>query len=469
MRNIKLRVSRGVLSLLASTIITLALNSPAFAAIRTTLWNFGPLNSDDGLYPAAALVRDASGNLYGTTTEGGFSNGVGQPGVGAVFMLTPPATKGGPWTESILWRFKTVVGDGYYPDAGLVMDKSGNLYGTTSVGGAYGASSAGGTVFELTPPATSGGDWTEKIIWSFGNGTDGELPEAGLIMDKAGDLYGTTAVGGVYYTANALGGTPGGTAFKLAPPTRSGGNWTESVLWNFGNGTDGSDPLAGLVMDQVGNLYGTTSGGGVYTITSGRLVYGLGTAFKLSPPATKGGAWSEFVLWNFGNGTDGTGPGTALTVDKSGNLYGTTDSGGLYDDLVPGDPGGTAFELTPPATGGDNWTESIFWNFGGGDDGQFPSDLIFDARGNLYGTSGGGGANGGGTAFEFTPPALSGEDWNESILVNFGANGSGKVPAAGLIMDPAHNLYGTTEYGGTHGGWGTVFRISNLGNQTPTP
>jgi len=472
MRNVKLRGWRGVLSLLPLTIITLAVNCPAFAATRTTLWNFQVDASTDGRHSVAGLIRDGKGNLYGTTSEGGAyceaEGGFGEPGCGTVFELSPPATKGGPWTETIIWSFGSYATDGYYPLAGLVMAKAGNLYGTTQFGGAYLAyPSFGGTVFKLTPPPTSSGSWTESIIWSFGNGTDGEMPEAGLFINSKGNLYGTTAIGGVYYHASANGGTPGGAVFELSPPVTSGGNWTESILWSFGNENDGSMPVAGLIVDKAGNLYGTTSEGGVYTTTVGNFVYGLGTAFKLSPPATSGGKWTEAVLWDFGNGADGNAPLASLIMDSGGNLYGTTGNDGVYD-------GGTAFELSPPATSGANWTEAILRDFGSGTDGAGPvAGLIMDSQGNLYGTTAVGGLYGstdtGGTAFELSPPATTGDNWNESILVNFGHNSSGNDPVASLLMDPAHNLYGTTKSGGTHGGNGTVFRISNLGNPTPTP
>jgi len=237
-------------------------------------------------------------------------------------------------------------------------------------------------VFELTPPATVGGSWTQSVLWSFGNGSDGHGLFAGLIMDTAGNLYGTTAQGGNYGK---------GTAFELTPPSTLGDSWTESVLWNFGNGTDGSFHYKGsnsitLTMDTGGNLYGITPGGGVN---------GGGTAFELRPPSTKGGEWSESVLWNFGKGKDGVDPEAGLLIDGGGNLYGTTTGGGAYSTVDSNKDKiheGTVFELTPPATSGGSWTESIVWNFNDkkGSDGHSPdAALIMDAAGYLYSTTGG--------------------------------------------------------------------------------
>src|SRR5664280_601677 len=191
-----------------------------------------------------------------------------------------------------------------------------SLYGTTLGGGTY----YSGTVFELTPAA--GGGWTEKVLHNVNeNGTDGALPRAPLIFDAAGNLYGTTEYGGTYYDSDL------GTVFELTPA--AGGGWTEKVLHNFGIGRDGTDPLAGLIFDAAGNLYGTTEYAGNY---------GGGTVFEWTPAA--GGGWTETVLHSFGNGTDGYSPSAGLIFDAAGNLYGTTPHGGTYE-------GGTVFEVTP--------------------------------------------------------------------------------------------------------------------------
>ncbi len=208
-------------------------------------------NYNDGDEPAAGLIFDAAGNLYGTTYEGGLDFGV-------VFELSPGA--GGSWTEKVLYSFSGEPTDAASPQAGLIFDITGNLYGTTKFGGTSGA----GAVFELSP--AGGGTWTEKVLWSFGNGADGGSPVAGVIFDATGNLYGTTSAGGTF--------SDGGTLFKLSPAgDGGGGTWTEQVLHNFGNGTDGSSPQAGLVLDGAGNLYGTTYNGGSY---------GGGTVFRFN-------------------------------------------------------------------------------------------------------------------------------------------------------------------------------------------
>jgi uncharacterized repeat protein (TIGR03803 family) len=325
--------------------------------------------------------------------------------------------------ERVLHSFNLNGADGYYPSAGLIFDAAGNLYGTTRVG-----TDSYGTVFELTPAA--GGGWTETVLHNFGYGTDGATPYAGLIFDAAGNLYGTTQYGGTYGV---------GTVFELTPA--AGGGWTETVLHNFGNGADGSTPFAGLIFDAAGNLYGTTYQGGTYL---------YGTVFELTPAG--GGSWTEKVLHNFGNGTDGAAPYAGLIFDAAGNLYGTTYQGGTYSSS------GTVFELTPAAGGG--WTETVLHNFNyNGTDGNYPyAGLIFDAAGNLYGTTYQGGTYFYGTVFELTPTAGGG--WTEKVLYSFNNNGAdGYYPQAGLILDAAGNLYGTTSYGGTYS-YGTVFELT---------
>jgi len=243
-------------------------------------------------------------------------------------------------------------------------------------------------VFELTPPSTAGGTWTKSILWSFGNGTDGANVLTDLIFDSRGNLFGTTAGGGTY---------GGGTAFELTPAVNAGGPWTESILWSFGNGTDGSGPVKGMTMDSSGNLYGTTEEGGAYINA-----FEGGTVFELTPPATIGGNWTELVLWSFGNGTDGMRVDAGVIVDKGGNLYGTTLYGGANINPRTGLGFGTVFELTPPTTNGGNWTESILWSAHDTTGNEPEAGLIMDASGNLYGTTLGGGAAGKGTVFEIS-------------------------------------------------------------------
>ncbi len=430
--NIILRAAKAALAIAIVFALTVALIQSSQAQTPATgggwtekvLHSFNP-NGVDGLASWAGLIFDAAGNLYGTTGGGGTDNG------GTVFELTPsPNAVGGGWTVKILYSFKFNGEDGVGPLAGLTFDAAGNLYGTN----AYRGPSDGGTVFELTPsPNAVGGRWTEKVLHSFGSGTDGAGPHASMIFDAAGNLYGTTQGGGTYSW---------GTVFELTPT--EGGNWTEKVLYSFNpSGGDGYYPFASLIFDAAGNLYGTTGGGGAS---------GDGTVFELTPTVV--GNWTEKVLHSF-NFTDGADPLAALIFDAAGNLYGTTFYGGTYNE-------GTVFKLTPTAGGG--WTEEVLHSFGNGMGASNPyAGLIFDAAGNLYGTTVNGGiytsctygTYGCGTVFKLTP---SGGGWTEEVLHSFGNGTDASNPYASLTFDAAGNLYGTTVYGGTYG-YGTVFEI----------
>jgi uncharacterized repeat protein (TIGR03803 family) len=335
---------------------------------------------------------------------------------GQVFKLTP---SGGSWKEKTLFRFDGT--DGSNPYAGLIQDSTGALYGTTGVGGAYG----NGTVFKL---AKSGGVWTETVLWSFGSGSDGQEPSCDLVRDSStGTLYGTTYSGGVYGL---------GTVFDL---TYSGGVWTENVLHSFGSiGGDGINPEAGLHRDTAGALYGTTEEGGTH---------GVGTVFEL---ALSDGVWTETVLWNFGSiGGDGQGPEGELVEGSKGVFYGTTLDGGVYGL-------GTVFKL---AKSGGVWTDTVLWNFegGGSRDGAYPfAGLHLDSTGNLYGTTYSGGDYGYGTVFELT---YSG-GWIETVFHSFGGSGDGQSPGLGTVIeDSAGNVYGTAYVGGTYG-YGTVWEVT---------
>jgi uncharacterized repeat protein (TIGR03803 family) len=394
----------AILAISAVTIFA----TTAWAATEKVLYSFSELDKD-GSTPRSGLTADAVGNLYGTTAVGGTH------GYGTVFMLTPKT--GGGWTEKILYNFLRKFPSAYSPEAGLIIDAAGNLYGTTESGGSFHY----GTVFELTPKA--GGGWTENVLHSFNNNrTDGANPMAGLIFDAAGNLYGTTELGG---TSNT------GTVFELTPA--AGGSWTEKVLHSFNNNGDGTNPTASLIFDASGNLYGTTELGGTSN---------YGTVFEL----TSTGA--EKILHSF-NGADGSIPSANLISDVGGNLYGTTRSGGTSDY-------GTVFELTPAA--GGSWTEKVLHHFSArGTDGNQPwSGLILDAAGNLYGTTEGGGTHSHGTVFELTPK--TGGGWTEKVLHSFVA-GDGSYPEAGLIFDAAGKLYSTTISGGTYN-LGTVFELA---------
>jgi uncharacterized repeat protein (TIGR03803 family) len=408
----------AVLAILAVTIIMMA--APAVAQTEKVLYNFNYTAKKRGpIFPIGGLVFDAAGNLYGTANAGGGGGDTEFIG-GAVFELTKMC---GHWTLKTLHSFGSGK-DGFAPDAGrgLIFDAAGNLYGTDPDGGA----GAGlGIVFELSPIAD--GAWREKIL------LNGDGPEGGLIFDAAGNLYGTTYSGGSEQSrGNCQFGC--GTAFELSPTVDGG--WTQKTLHNFGGAGDGGHPMAALIFDGAGNLYGTTSGGGAF---------GLGTAFELSPDPD--GGWTERILHNFGGVGDGETPKASLILDAAGNLYGTTYAGGAFSL-------GTAFRLSPQLGGG--WTESILHSFGTGEDGSaLFAGLIFDASGNLYGTAWMGGAFGGGTLYELIPEA--GGDWTEKTLHSFGNGKDGSGPHGELILDPEGNLYGTA--GGGVYGLGTVFEV----------
>lgn len=399
----------------------------------------------DGGSPEGSLILDQAGNLYGTTAYGGDVNSTSCTyGCGVVFKLTPKT--GGGWTETALHRFTGGV-DGAHPSARLIFDTAGNLYGTTFWGGnvSYCSSNGCGVVFKLSPKM--GGGWTESVLYTFTGGVNGSNPAANLIFDQAGNLYGTTLLGGNPWQCENSGC---GVVFKLVP--QAGGGWTEDVLYAFcslTNCADGANPyLGGLVFDQAGNLYGTTEEGGAST--------NKGTVFRLIPNSD--GSWSESVLYSFcpvKPCRDGRSPEFGLTFDQAGNLYSTATWGGSSDK-------GVVFKLAPNADG--TWTRSVIYSFAGGTDGAYPSaGLIFDTAGNLYGTTSWGGnlsqCQGGGCGVVFKLVPNSNGGWKETVLHVF-ASKPGLDPSSGLIFDPAGNLYGTTLDGGHTPFGGTIFQIT---------
>lgn len=399
------------------------------------LYSFG--QAPDGRYPAASLIFDTAGNLYGTTTQGGAF------GSGTVFKL---AQDQGQWSETVLYSFcqpGQSCSDGSGPNSSLVIDAAGNLYGTTIAGGAVGA----GVVFELSPEA--GGTWTETVLHSFANGSDGSSPAAGLVFDKAGNLYGTTLGGGT--SVPSVCPDSCGIVFQLSPG--AGNQWAEKVIYTFcshSDCTDGARPASQLIFDSIGNLYGTTqSGGSVAQHTNG-------TVFELSP--TQDGQWSEVVLYAFqGGGDDGENPEGGLAQDANGNLYGATQFG--YSAPAGGANNGTVFKLTKGSQG--QWTETLIYGFcsqSGCNDGTQPlTGVILDKSGNAYGTTFSGGMFNWGVVFKLT--AQNSGLWPESILYAFEGAGDGFNPHAGLTLDSSGNLYGVAFQGGPDGN-GVVFKIT---------
>jgi uncharacterized repeat protein (TIGR03803 family) len=433
----------GAMLLLALAVVAAAPTATAQAPSYKVIHDF---TNKDGAQPEGNLVLDASGNLYGITQFGGknsssLCNNSGSSGCGTVFELSPNAN--GIWTRTELHRFQGGITDGYRPEAGLAMDGSGNLYGTTAYGGAMGF----GTVFELSP--ASGGGWKYSVLYSFGGKVgDGIVPLASLTLDAVGNLYGTTFFSG--------GGE--GAVFELSPS--SGGGWTESVLFSF-SGSSGNSPLAGVIFDSAGNLYGTAQGGSI----------GNGVVYELSP--TSGGGWTQKVLYDFTNGTDGGTPSAALVFDTSGNLYGTAKEGGNTGGCQ-GNGCGVVFELSPSSSG--TWTQTVIHTFDPGASGWgqfgggFPSaSLAFDASGNLYGTTLFGGKStacsgeGCGVAFRLSPNSSGG--WTETALRSFDDGKGGGELLSGITLGPTGNLFSTAYDGGNSSncsfyGCGVVFEIT---------
>jgi uncharacterized repeat protein (TIGR03803 family) len=394
--------------------------------------------------PYAGVIFDSHGNLYGTTINSNV------PGASAAFELSPPSSGSGPWTET------TLAALGSAPkDSGVVFDSHGNLYGTNSQGGQCGYGD--GYVYELSPPSSGSAPWTETWLRSFCGYPDGAFPNAGVISDSHGNLYGTAPVGGTYL---------GGIVFELSPPSSGSGHWTGQNLYNFMGG-DGAIPLGGLVFGPSGNLYGTTNGGGSSAFCP--IPAGCGVVFELYPRGY--GKWGEAALYSFctvgskTNCADGSFPISALVIDSHGNLYGTTTGGGGDVTSCPpiwGGGCGVVFELSPPTGGSDQWTETVLHSFTGGTDGgEVSASLILDSQGNLYGTTpvGGNTPSCCGVVFELSPPSSGSGPWTETVLYTFSGGSDGSLPHDGVIFDSKGNLYGTTAGGGTGGG-GVVFELS---------
>jgi uncharacterized repeat protein (TIGR03803 family) len=413
------KFSRALTIVLVAFAISISVTATRAAAQTETILHYFGSSSTDGFWPEAGVIFDGSGNIYGTTSTGGEYGTM----AGTAYELTP--AEGGGWNEKILHNFDQNIDDGHGVVGGLIFDTAGNLYGTTEGGGTYGS----GTVYELIH---HGAGWTERILHNFGNGTDGKTPACTPILDASGNLYCTTLYGGTHKD---------GTVFELKH-TASG--WTEKVIYNF-DVVHGAAP--GLLMfDGNGNLWGTAGGG----------KSNKGVVFELVPKG--GGAWEEKVAYYFpASGLDGETPGT-LAFDSAGNLYGTTYKGGANGY-------GTLFELTP--SGGGIWTESVVHSFSlePGDCISPDGNLLMDASGNLWGVCEYGGEFGWGTVYEFSP--ATGGGWTENMVYNFG-NGTtdGEVVAAGLVFDALGNIYGTTYAGspntceGFANYCGTVYEIT---------
>ena len=410
--------SRTIGQLCAVMAVMLLLGSSVGAATYKTLHVF---KGSDGSSPFSGLTFDTVGNLYGTAPSGGAY------GYGVVFKLAPNPK--GTWKESVLYNF-TGGADGGDPNSSLIFDSSGNLYGVSGCCGTYGA----GNVFELTP--NPDGSWNETVLYEFTGGFDGLWPAGPLIFDTTGTLYGTALWGGIGC----------GVVFKLTP--NSDGTWTESVTYSFNDSPDLCHPQGSLVFDASGNLYGTGYWGG----STKCVIHGCGGVFELTP--NPDGSWTESVLHRFSGGWDGANPQGVLTLDTHGNLFGDAVNG-TYDQSCGNNRCGTIFELTPRPDG--TWKTHIAHMFTGGSDGGNPdSGPVLDAAGSLYGTAGTGGRFGYGLVFKLTPKPTRG--WKETVLHVF-ADHPGAIPQGGVIFDAAGNLYGTTSGDGATT-FGSVYEIT---------
>jgi hypothetical protein len=417
--------------------------------------------TSDGSLPVGSIVSDTSGNLYGATTQGGGGNCAPIAACGTVYELSPPSKQGGPWTEAVLNVFKgKQYEDGELPVGGLLIDAVGNLYGTTGYGGTGNCTFLGfpggcGTVYELSPPKTKGGAWTETILYSFPDAKHGYLPNGDLMFDKQGNIYGATEFGGGKGTTCDVNYPSCGAVFELKRPAKKGAKWTETILHAFAGGRDGANPNGGLVMDGNGAIYGTTFSGGNQGCHT-NFGIGCGTAFKLSPPSGNITTWAETILHRFQMPPDGDQPSAEVTLGKNGAVYSTTYRGGTRASV------GTVFELVPRGNG--TWREHALHNFQGGDDGSYPlGPLVFDGQ-HLYGTAtGDGGQNRSGVVFQLTPQ-VGHQGWTLTPLYAFRESPDGVQPDAPLLVGGNKKFYSTTRFGGTgsacQSGCGTVFEVS---------
>ncbi|HTZ97028.1 MAG TPA: choice-of-anchor tandem repeat GloVer-containing protein [Terriglobales bacterium] len=394
-------------------------------ATETVLYSFGGYVGD-ALGPVGGLVFDAAGNIYGTTISGGPISGCpGDSGCGTVFELSPSSNG---WIETILYNFCTngnqyTCPDGAEPWDGLIFDKSGNLYGTTYMGG-----TGYGTVFELSPPSIPGSAWTETVLWTFGGEPDdGAFPYYGkLNWDASGNLFGMTVSGGTY---------DHGTVFELSP--QPGGAWKESILHNFDR-SDGAEPMFGVAIDGSGNLYGAAEGGG----RADGCKLGCGVVYELSPAGE--GSWSYSTLFQF-TFSGGAYPTTPISIDNAGNLYGTLEYGGRS---ACSEGCGGIFKLARN-TGGEIKKYTLFFN---GQNGANPaSGVLLDGRSGIaFGT----------TLFGNNVYRTNGQTIQTLYrFCSLPGCADGSSPEGGILQGRSGELYGVTEQGGSYGG-GVVFSIS---------
>jgi uncharacterized repeat protein (TIGR03803 family) len=420
--------------------IPFLLGASAYARTESTIYNFGTVGPRT---PQSGLVFDASGNLFGVTPYGGANNH------GAVYELTPGS---GGWEETVIYSF-TGGADGGSPYATPIFDSAGNLYGTAAYGGNLTSSTCGsfgcGVVYKLTPGS---GGWTETVLYTFTGGKDGGFPISGnLVLDQAGNLFGSNVAGGNVITEACQNTSGCGVLFQLSPVN---GEWKFTIVHTFTGSRDGVGP-AGLAFSPAGILFGSAAGawGGFESPSEPGLIFAI---VPLS-----GGGWKETVIYAFGGGTDGGLPSTPV-FDKAGNIYGSGADGGIINNCWGGYGPigcGVVFKISP--LGGGKWQESVLYAFTGGIDGNQPdAGLVFD-KGSLYGTTWSGGVSNGsatatGVLFGLSPQPGGG--WKEHVAQSFtGSNGS--IPLSKPVVDAAGNLYGTTLDGGADG-FGVIFEVT---------
>jgi uncharacterized repeat protein (TIGR03803 family) len=335
-------------------------------------------------------------------------------------------------TTEVILSFEEEEGE--YADTDLETDSAGNIYGTTVLGGEFG----GGTVFQLSPTRTG---WNHTVLYSFTGGADGGEPYKGVTIDPGGysatdvsvgnSLYGTAVTGG---SGSCEGGC--GVVYKL---TKSNGTWNQTVIYAFTGGDDGSGPGARVTVDRSGDVYGMTPTGGTY---------GVGTIYKLHPHA---GSYTFQVIHTFTGGNDGATGSAGRMLLQHGRLFGAATAGGMYGS-------GVVFELTPTAVG--EWDFRTLYSFHGQPDGSFPyGALLRVGSGKIYGTTYYGGKNGIGSVYELSPRLVG--EWDERVIYSFQPGNDGNSPISNLVRDAAGNLYGTTSEGGL--GSGTIFKLSPIG------
>lgn len=337
-----------------------------------------------------------------------------------LFALTLPFALAAATTTEVIVSFEEDEGE--YADTDLETDSAGNIYGTTVLGGDFG----GGTVFQLSPTANG---WVHTVLYSFTGGVDGGEPYKGVTIDSQGNLYGTAVTGG---SGNCEGGC--GVVYKL---TNSKGTWTQTVVHAFTGGNDGSGPGARVTVDRAGNIYGMAPTGGAF---------GLGTIYKIRP--VPHGSWTFNVIHAFTGGPDGATGSAGRMILRNGHLYGAVTAGGNFGS-------GIVFELR--AGGGGDRDLKVLYSFRGQPDGSFPyGALIFDGSGNIYGTTYYGGANGIGSVYKLSRQPIG--EWTEEVIYSFQEGADGNSPISNLVFDNAGNLYGTTSEGGL--GRGTIFKLT---------